>query len=662
MIETGENLGFAGGCHVGAELDAGAAAAVPQPRLPAAAGTVCERLRAAAAAHPDWGAWQAAVLLDDERINTSGGVVHFLGIGWAGDCERPISALPEEDREIPFPSGAAMVVRRSAWTELGGLDRDYFMYGEDLDLGLRLWLAGHRVGLVPAARVTHSYEFDKGSGKWFWLERNRWRTVLSVYPTALLVLLVPALLAAELGLLAIAARQGWLGAKLRAQAATIAGLPRTLARRRAVQGTRRIGATEFASCLTSSLDSPYLRAADSRWLSVPQALYWRLVRRRPVPAGALMRVGLDLLYLVPGETGGRETYARELVPALLERAPELELVAFVNRDAGPRLAAELGDGVRAVVVPVSARSRAQWALGELALVSVAARRARVEVLHSMANFAPAWGRFRRVVTIHDLHYRAVPELLSWPMRTGTSALVSLAAHRSHRMIADLAAALVTIWSTCSASRPTASTWFRSAYACRQRWRPSWQPRRASAYDLPDGRSRWPWPPISLIRTSPRSSRRSREFRRRHAPCWSSRATAPTTRRSLARATAVGVSEDVRLLGRCASDQLESLYKLADCLVVPSLHEGFGLPVLEAMTRSVPVVCSDIPALREVAGSAALYFDPRVPAQIAIKLGEMIADTGLAERMRELGRARAAGFSWSAAAEGTLESYRRALET
>ena len=133
-----------------------------------------------------------------------------------------------------------------------------------------------------------------------------------------------------------------------------------------------------------------------------------------------MRVGLDLLYLVPGETGGRETYARELVPALLERYPELELVAFVNRDAGPRLAAELGDGVRAVVVPVSARSRPQWAFGELALVSIAARRARVELLHSMANFAPAFGPFRRVVTIHDLHHKAVPQLLTWPARIGTA--------------------------------------------------------------------------------------------------------------------------------------------------------------------------------------------------------------------------------------------------
>jgi N-acetylglucosaminyl-diphospho-decaprenol L-rhamnosyltransferase len=278
VIETGENLGFAGGCHVGASSTRAPLLlflnpdSQPQPDCLAL-------LRNAAAAHPDWGAWQAAVLLEDGRINTSGGVIHYLGIGWAGDCERPPSALPAHDREIAFPSGAAMVVRREIWNELGGLDREYFMYGEDLDLGLRLWLTGGRVGLVPAARVIHSYEFDKGPAKWFWLERNRWRTVLSVYPTALLALLVPALLAAEIGLLAIAAREGWLRAKLRAQAATIGGLPRTLARRRAVQRGRRIGAHEFSGHLTSSLESPHLTAAGSPWLSAPQAIYWRLVRQ-----------------------------------------------------------------------------------------------------------------------------------------------------------------------------------------------------------------------------------------------------------------------------------------------------------------------------------------------------------------------------------------------
>jgi len=95
--------------------------------------------------------------------------------------------------------------------------------------------------------------------------------------------------------------------------------------------------------------------------------------------------------------------------------------------------------------------------------------------------------------------------------------------------------------------------------------------------------------------------------------------------------------------------------------IAELAQSSKPKALEAMARSVPVACSDIPALREVAGEAALYFDPRAPAQIAARIAQLLADTGLAERLRELGRARAAGFSWSAAAEGTLASYRRALQ-
>jgi hypothetical protein len=75
----------------------------------------------------------------------------------------------------------------------------------------------------------------------------------------------------------VAARQGWLRPKLRAQRAAIAALPHTLARRRKVQATRRIGAAEFSGHLTSELDSPYLAGADSPWLNVPQAFYWKLV-------------------------------------------------------------------------------------------------------------------------------------------------------------------------------------------------------------------------------------------------------------------------------------------------------------------------------------------------------------------------------------------------
>jgi glycosyltransferase involved in cell wall biosynthesis len=369
-----------------------------------------------------------------------------------------------------------------------------------------------------------------------------------------------------------------------------------------------------------------------------------------------MRVGLDLLYLVPGETGGRETYARELVPAMLELAPELELVAFVNRDAGPQLAAELGDGVRAVVVPVSARNRAQWTLGELALVSVAARRARVELLHSMANFAPSWGPFKRVVTIHDLQYREVPDLLSWPVRTATHGLVSLAAARAHRIVAVSAAGGEEIVAGLGVQRgridviPNGVRPARSAPSTagvRERHRLGERSvALAVATNLPHKNLPMLIDALSLIEPAVR-------------PVLAIAGHGTDDGALRAQRAAAGVTEDVRLLGGLSTEELDSLYAVADCLVLPTLHEGFGLPVLEAMARSVPVVCSNIPALREVAGSAALYFDPRAPAQIAAKLTEVIADLALAERLRELGGKRAAEFSWAAAAEATLRSYRRA---
>jgi len=370
-----------------------------------------------------------------------------------------------------------------------------------------------------------------------------------------------------------------------------------------------------------------------------------------------MRVGLDLLYLTPGETGGRETYARALVPAMLQRCPGLELVAFVNRDAGARLAGELAEGARAVVVPVSARSRPQWALGELALVSAAARRARVVLLHSMANFAPAWGPFRRVVTIHDLQYLAVPPALSPAARHATHVLVSLAAHRADRIIAvsragraeigrGLGIAEARIDVVPNGVRPAPAT--PPSTGVRERYGLGERPFVLTvATNLPHKNLPVLLDALALI-----------PVQRRPLLVAAGHGTDDGTLR--ARAAAAGVAGDVRLLGARSTQELDALYALAACLVLPTLHEGFGLPVLEAMARSLPVACSDIPALREVAGVAALFFDPRAPSSIAARIEEVF-EPAVAERLRRLGLEQAARFSWAAAAEGTLRCYRRALD-
>src|SRR3954454_21176872 len=279
VLETGANLGFAAGCHVGAGASSAPLLLFLNPDAVPAPGCV-DALRACAAASPGWGAWQALVTMAGGRlVNTAGNEVHFLGFGWAGRCGEPVTAIAPEPAEVGFASGAALVVRREAWDAAGGFDERYFMYGEDLDLCLRLRLAGWAIGLEPRAVVEHEYEFAKGAYKWFYLERNRWWTILAAYPARVLALLAPALLAFELALLAAAWRGGWLGAKLRAQAAVLRLLPAMLRRRRLVPAARRVPDAAFAAALTAALDSPYLAAAGRvPGLRAAQSAYWRAVR------------------------------------------------------------------------------------------------------------------------------------------------------------------------------------------------------------------------------------------------------------------------------------------------------------------------------------------------------------------------------------------------
>jgi glycosyltransferase involved in cell wall biosynthesis len=125
-----------------------------------------------------------------------------------------------------------------------------------------------------------------------------------------------------------------------------------------------------------------------------------------------------------------------------------------------------------------------------------------------------------------------------------------------------------------------------------------------------------------------------------------------------RAADLSVQEDVRFLDWIAEDELEGLYSAAAVFAFPSLMEGFGLPVLEAMARGVPVACSDRGSLAEVATGAALVFDPSSESEIAAAIERLLTDRAEAERLRVAGRERAARFTWAATARGTLAAYER----
>jgi glycosyltransferase involved in cell wall biosynthesis len=135
---------------------------------------------------------------------------------------------------------------------------------------------------------------------------------------------------------------------------------------------------------------------------------------------------------------------------------------------------------------------------------------------------------------------------------------------------------------------------------------------------------------------------------------------PTPHEGELRARATELGLEVRFLGWVSEEHLEDLYRTADAFVFPSLHEGFGMPVLEAMARGLPVATSGRTSLAEVAGDAALLFDPEDEASIAAAIDRLLTDRELAARLSAAGPEQAARFTWDRTAELTVASYRRAL--
>jgi glycosyltransferase involved in cell wall biosynthesis len=371
-----------------------------------------------------------------------------------------------------------------------------------------------------------------------------------------------------------------------------------------------------------------------------------------------LTVGLNLIFLVPGETGGMEVYARELLAAMAAvETPSTRFVAFINRETehqpGPWL-----QMAHSVVVPVRASRRAEWVRGEQELLPRLAAREGVQLMHSLASTAPAWGRFRRVVTVHDLIYRRFPEAHAGLRSLGMRVLVPLAVRRSDRIITDSASTkrdVVELLGTPAEHidvvplgigalervAPLAEAELRERFALGDRRvllaLSAKRPHKNLAALLEACALLEPRPILVLGGYKTEYELELRE-----------------------RAQALGIADDVRWPGWIDAAELEGLWRISAGFVFPSLYEGFGLPVLEAMARGVAVACSNGSSLPEVAGDAALLFDPSDPRAIAGAIEQLLAGGAAIERLRSAGLQRAATFTWARTASLTLDSYARAM--
>lgn len=279
VVRPGSNLGFAGGCNAGLARAKGDVVFFLNQDAVLAPEALARLARVAL--DPEVGVATGSVRLADDpgRLNSSGNPFHFLGFSWSGGFGEPVPAH-DVCREVTGASGAAMAVRRSLLDELGGFAEDYFAYHEDLELSLRCRLRGLAVVYVPDAVVIHRYEMSRNPSKFFLMERNRLFLVASLYERRTLALLLPALVATEVGMLAVALREGWSAQKVAGWGWLWRHRDRVGARRRILQEERVLSDRQLAPRLASHFDAGNLVLPGwAQPLDAVVAAYWALVRR-----------------------------------------------------------------------------------------------------------------------------------------------------------------------------------------------------------------------------------------------------------------------------------------------------------------------------------------------------------------------------------------------
>ena len=370
------------------------------------------------------------------------------------------------------------------------------------------------------------------------------------------------------------------------------------------------------------------------------------------------RIAIDAT-AIPRQMAGAGVYTYQLARALAETPGEHRIVALARPGLFDDLAARCR---RLHVVHADAKGRVGRLAWEQAVLPFLLRRLRIDVLHSPHHHTPLAARgVRRVVTFHDVTFlllkaryplarrlymeavsrasAAAADAIIVPSRTVRDDVVRLLGVAPAQVVV-IAEAPGTAYAPVEAQGELARV--RGRYRLPERY-------VLSVGSLEPGKNRG-----RLIRAYARL--RSQGLAGGDCPLAIVGQPAWRYEGDFELARRLELTEDVRFLGYVADGDLPALYSGATAFAFPSLYEGFGLPVLEAMACGTPVLTSNVSAMTEVAGDAALLVDPLDTGAIADALGRLLSDATLREELRARGLARAAEFSWERAARETLSIY------
>jgi len=364
---------------------------------------------------------------------------------------------------------------------------------------------------------------------------------------------------------------------------------------------------------------------------------------------------LNALFLDPSASGGPETYLRGLAPALRDAAPGLRIeIATTGSGAEALLGDGWGEWATVRALPCEEGQRARRQLAEQVLLPALAVRSGADLVHSLASVAPIrTPRVPHVITLHDVTFfrmRTFNAVTTWGMQQ----VVSRAARHADRLIAVTAAARDEIVAELGlpperfdvvhhgATRPDPVEPAPEAEVRRRHGLDGHRVVLCVASKRPHKNQEL------LVRAAARLDGDVAIVLAGHPEPYDA---------ELRRLAAdLGVQDRVRFADYVPDAELEALWRIAGVAAFPTRAEGFGMPVLEALARGVPVACSDLPVLREVSGGLARTFPPDDPEAAAAAIAGALRDPGDAATA---GPAWAGRFTWRAAAEGTLEAYAKA---
>ncbi len=368
-----------------------------------------------------------------------------------------------------------------------------------------------------------------------------------------------------------------------------------------------------------------------------------------------MRFAIDATS-IPRQMAGAGVYTYNLIRAAAAVDRENEYVVFTRSDAFDDLSR---DEPPFRTVRVSAGSRPARLLWEQLALPVHLRRRRIDVLHSPHHTAPlVVAGCRRVITFHDLTFFLLADryprsrlLYFRTMSRATARVADALICPSQAVREDIVRILHVppekVRAIAEAAAPEFQPIKDKAALERLRTRLTLPERFIlSVGSLEPGKNR-----AALIKAFAGLRKRGLEQKLVVAGqrAWKYEA-------DLALAGDLGIEGDVLFTGYVPPEEMPALYNAAELFVFPSLYEGFGLPVIEAMACGVPVVASNLSAIPEVAGEAALLVDPRDVEQLCDAMERLLRDKRLQAALRRRGLKRAQGFSWERTARETIAVY------